>query len=101
MRVDTSNEVPRKWPSTKTKAIRIVRPTPSAYADPHATPVMRKNSDRRYVKAGSARWYEFLVSIGDCQFIICCNCLFGGVVRFCKCSVSKLSPCWRVKDRVD
>jgi len=55
MSVETSSEVPRKWPSTKTRAIRIVGATPSAYADPHATPVIRKKSDSRYVNAGSAR----------------------------------------------
>jgi hypothetical protein len=30
MRVDTSNEVPRKWPSTNTRAILIVEPAEGA-----------------------------------------------------------------------
>ena len=47
MSVETRREVPRKCPRTKTNAIRMVGATPSAYADPQATPVIRKKSDRR------------------------------------------------------
>ena len=68
-----------KWMNMKTRDTRRVREKPSAYAKPHAIDVRSIKKDNKYVKAGSGRWYVFLVS-KNCQMF--CNGLWARAPTF-------------------